>query len=179
MAAPIEQVQYGHLNTEHPLCVSGRPKSQHRPLSDSGAAVRCFDSIVCVLRRIVRDTCYLRPMRDAIAAQLVRDKPIRRPLLRFEQLPDKPCGCSPVAPSLHQDIEKVAVLVDGAPQLLTSPLDLQEDLVQQPVVARCRLTSRASCGPNRRHPRRIVSELTAIPRCARRSSTSRRLRGNR
>ena len=138
MAAPIEQVQYGRLNTEKPLCVSGRPKSQHLSLSDSGAAVRCFDSIVCVLRRIVGDACYLRPMRDAIAAQLVRDKPIRRPLLLFEQLTNKPCGCSTVAPSLHQDIENVAVLVDGAPQILTSPLDLQEDLVQQPVVARGR-----------------------------------------
>ena len=82
-------------------------------------------------------------MRDAIAAQLVRDKPIRRPLLLFEQLPNKPCGCSTVAPSLHQDIENVAVLVDGAPQILTSPLDLQEDLVQQPVVGRWRLTLRA------------------------------------
>ena len=138
MAAPIEQVQYGRLNTEKPLCVSGRPKSQHLSLSDSGAAVRCFDSIVCVLRRIVGDACSLRPMRNAIAAQLVRDKPIRRPLLLFEQLTNKPCGCSTVAPSLHQDIENVAVLVDGAPQILTSPLDLQEDLVQQSVVAsRC------------------------------------------
>ena len=135
MAAPIEQVQYGRLNTEKPLRVSGRPKSQ-LSLSDSGAAVRCFDSIVRVLRRIVGDACYLRPMRDAIAAQLVRDQPIRRPLLLFEQLTNKPCGCSTIAPSLHQDIENVAVLVDGAPQILTSPLDLQEDLVQQPVVAR-------------------------------------------
>ena len=147
MAATIEQVQYGRLNSEKPLCVSGRSKSQHLSLSlslsDSGAAVRCFDSIVCVLRRIVGDACYLRPMRDAIAAQLVRDKPIRRPLLLFEQLPNKPCGCSTVAPSSHQDIENVAVLVDGAPQILTSPLDLQEDLVQQPVVGRWRLTLRA------------------------------------
>ena len=77
-------------------------------------------------------------MRNAIAAQLVRDKPIRRPLLLFEQLTNKPCGCSTVAPSLPQDIENVAVLVDGAPQILTSALDLQEDLVQQPVVARGR-----------------------------------------
>ena len=143
MAAPIEQVQYGRLNTETPLCVSGRPKSQHLSLADSGAAVRCFASIVCVRRRIVGDACSLRPMRDAIAAQRVRDHPIRRPLLLFEQLPNKPCGCSPVAPSLHQDIENVAVLVDGAPQILTSPLDLQEDLVQQPVVGRWRLTLRA------------------------------------
>ena len=147
MAATIEQVQYGRLNSEKPLCVSGRSKSQHLSLSlslsDSGAAVRCFDSIVCVLRRIVGDACYFRPMRDAIAAQLVRDKPIRRPLLLFEQLPNKPCGCSTVAPSSHQDIENVAVLVDGAPQILTSPLDLQEDLVQQPVVGRWRLTLRA------------------------------------
>ena len=41
MAAPIEQVQYGRLNTEKPLCVSGRPKSQHLPLSDSGTGLCC------------------------------------------------------------------------------------------------------------------------------------------
>ena len=33
---------------------------------------------------------------------------------------------SPITPRLYEDVEDVAVLVDGPPQILQSPLDLDE-----------------------------------------------------
>ena len=36
---------------------------------------------------------------------------------------------------LDEDVEHVAVLVDGPPQILTTAVDLQEHLVEMPLVA--------------------------------------------
>ena len=41
----------------------------------------------------------------------------------------------PIAPRLHENVEDVAVLVHGTPQILLLPLDLHEELVQIPGVA--------------------------------------------
>ena len=62
---------------------------------------------------------------------------------------------------LHEDVQHVAVLVDGPPQVLPIAVDLQEDLVQVPFVAgsglaaaqavRVRVrTSRTSAGSSRK-----------------------------
>ena len=53
----------------------------------------------------------------------------------FQQLPEEPCGRPPIAPRLHENVEDVAVLVHGTPQILLLPLDLHEELVQIPGVA--------------------------------------------
>jgi hypothetical protein len=78
---------------------------------------------------------------------------IRRsgPALPFQELPEEPCGRSPVASRLDQDVNHVTVLVDGAPQILLSSLDRQEELVQIPGVAHP-----ASSGPKR--PRILSAE---------------------
>jgi hypothetical protein len=43
--------------------------------------------------------------------------------------------------ALHQDVQDVAVLVDGPPQVLQPPVNLDEDLVQVPLVPRPRLSA--------------------------------------
>jgi hypothetical protein len=40
-----------------------------------------------------------------------------------------------VPPVLYEDVEDVAVLVDGPPQVLQLTVDLDEDLVKVPLVA--------------------------------------------
>ena len=55
--------------------------------------------------------------------------------MAFQQLPEEPCGRPPIAPRLHENVEDVAVLVHGTPQILLLPLDLHEELVQIPGVA--------------------------------------------
>jgi hypothetical protein len=59
-----------------------------------------------------------------------------------------------------RDVDHVAVLIHGTPQILLLAVDSNEDLVQVPAVAEPTLTRfsfRALSGPNFRHQRRIVS----------------------
>src|SRR5215469_5404781 len=46
-----------------------------------------------------------------------------------------------IAARLHQNIDYVAILVDGAPEILQLAVDSKEDLVQMPVVAEPALSS--------------------------------------
>ncbi|MFT5394140.1 MAG: hypothetical protein ACI8PT_004347, partial [Gammaproteobacteria bacterium] len=47
-----------------------------------------------------------------------------------------PCG-SPVAPSLKQDVNDVAVLVDGGPKIVALALDVDEHFIEQPAFPVC------------------------------------------
>ena len=54
---------------------------------------------------------------------------------RLRSLRKKALGSTAVTPMFKQDIEHVAVLVDGSPKILTLPLYVHEHLVPKPVVA--------------------------------------------
>ena len=53
----------------------------------------------------------------------------------FEKLTEKSLGSSSVAPWLKQNVNDVAVLVDGAPKIMASTLDVDEHLIEQPVIS--------------------------------------------
>jgi hypothetical protein len=55
---------------------------------------------------------------------------------RLHQAAEEAPGCGFVPAVLHEDIQHVAVLVDGPPHVLQLAVDLEEDLVQMPLVAR-------------------------------------------
>jgi len=59
---------------------------------------------------------------------------------------------------LNQDIDQVAVLVDGPPQVVAFASDLHEDLVQVPDIAQPTLTTVAGTG-SRTTPRHRLSSL--------------------
>jgi len=46
-----------------------------------------------------------------------------------------------VPPALHQDIQHVAVLIDGSPQIRPFPIDGEKDLIQVPLVPTPRATA--------------------------------------
>jgi hypothetical protein len=62
------------------------------------------------------------------------DHPWHRARL-LHQVTEEAPGCGLVAPVLHKDVEHVAVLVDGPPQVLLLVVDLDEDFVQVLLVA--------------------------------------------
>ena len=97
--------------------------------------MRDFRAIVFVLLGTVDHGRHHGTVRRRVAAQLVCDQPARLAALAFQQLPEEPCGRPPIAPRLHENVEDVAVLVHGTPQILLLPLDLHEELVQIPGVA--------------------------------------------
>jgi len=83
---------------------------------------------------------------------------------------------------VREDVEHVAVLVYGAPQILWLPLDPHEQLIQMPGVALAApAVPQPPCvvEPERSTPLTNRSYVTVTPHSERRSATSRKLRPKR
>src|SRR6476660_3041323 len=81
------------------------------------------------------DRRHHRPMRRLIASELIGVQHPRRRALPLEEFAEEPLGGLGVGPARDEDVEDVAVLVDGPPQILTTAVDRQEHLVVVPLVA--------------------------------------------
>jgi hypothetical protein len=77
-------------------------------------------------------------LRRGIAAELVGDPHARRSPLSLQQLAEQAFGGLFIAPTLHEDIENKALLVDRAPQPVLRAGDGDDDLVRVPFVAAAR-----------------------------------------
>jgi hypothetical protein len=67
--------------------------------------------------------------------QLVRDNDPWSVLAPLEQLAEESLRRLLVPPALHQDIEDMAVLIDGPPQIMPRAINREEHPVQVPLVA--------------------------------------------
>jgi len=76
------------------------------------------------------------PLCRLIAAKLVGDQPPWLFLLAFQDLAKKALGGPGVATGLNEDIEYVAILIDGAPQIVLHTSDLDEYLIGEPRVTK-------------------------------------------
>jgi hypothetical protein len=82
----------------------------------------------------------------------------------------------------NQNVQDIPVLVHRPPQVIGLPTDLDEHLVEMPLVPGTGLAAVQPFGeicPNLPHHRRTVSWETTTPRSCIISSTSRKLSGNR
>jgi hypothetical protein len=70
----------------------------------------------------------------AVALELIRDNHPWHVLQALQQLAEKLLRGLLVAPTLHQDVEHVVVLIDGAPQVMTLPINGPKHFVQVPLV---------------------------------------------
>ena len=57
------------------------------------------------------------PERRGVGAQLVGDQQFRREILLLEQLAHQPQRRADVASALDQDVENLALVIDGTPQM--------------------------------------------------------------
>src|SRR5215813_12314692 len=73
-------------------------------------------------------------LRRAIAFEFIGDDHAWHVEHAFEELAEELLRRLLVAPALHQDVEDVVVLIDGAPQVMTLPLNGQKHLVEVPRV---------------------------------------------
>ena len=134
-----EQVQDYSMNGEEALRLSWRFEPAHLPLSLSCRLMRDLRSVIGVLPRVVDNGRHGGAMSGAIARQLVRDQPVGRTLLPLQQLAEEATGRVSIPTWLHEDVDHVAVLVDGPPKILTLALDSHEELVKVPGVAQTTL----------------------------------------
>ena len=120
---------------QEPLGLPRRGEAFHHPFADPGRLMRVLGPVVEVLRPAVLHRRHRLAPSDLVAAQFVGHQHPRHLLQALEQLPEKPLGRGPVSLGLHQDVEHLAVLVDRAPQVMGGAVDLDEHLIEMPLVA--------------------------------------------
>jgi hypothetical protein len=118
-------------------------------------------------------------VRGTVAPEAIGDEAAGDAAGSLEEPAKEPCGGVAVPSGLEQDVEDFAVLVDSPPEVQTPAANRHEEFVKMPGVV-------DRLGPMPKPPRiRQAKGLTpvpdgfvrdAMPRWARRSSTSRKLR---
>ena len=142
VTANVEEVADKSVHGQESLCLTARFKPSHVSLALPCGLVGDFGAIVLVSVRAVSDGRHDRSVRNPVAAQLVGDQPPRLTLLALQQLAEKACGSPAVATRLDADIDDVAILIDGAPEIVPLSLDGDEDFVQVPGGAQPALSTR-------------------------------------
>ena len=135
VAADTKEILNRSVHREKPLHVGSGFEPAHLALPLPGRLVGDFCPIVRVLVRAVDHGWHHGAASRWGTAQLVGDQSSRDTTLPFQQLPEESDGRPPIAPRLDEDVDDVAVLVHGPPQILLPPVELDEELVQMPRVA--------------------------------------------
>jgi hypothetical protein len=73
--------------------------------------------------------------RCSVAGQLVGGDHPWHVVQAFEQFAEELLGSVLVASALHQDIQYIAILINGPPQRVPLPIDCEKDLIQMPFVS--------------------------------------------
>ena len=89
-----------------------------------------------ILRPTVLHAGYQPAMSHPVATQFVGDQHPRHVLQTGEQLPEEPGSGLGVAAGGDQDVQDVAVLVHRPPKIMNRAVDLDEHLVEVPLVPR-------------------------------------------
>src|SRR2546427_10453371 len=152
MTPQAKEIPNQSVHRQESLRVSGGFEPSHLSFALAGRLMRDFGSIVLVLRRAVHDRGHHEAVSRRVAAKLVRDQTPWRTALRFQQLPEEAFGGTPVAPWLNEDVDHVAVLVDGPPEIVLATLDIHEQFVQVPGVAQASLPVPQDTGVLRTEP---------------------------
>ena len=141
MSPDSKEIQHESVHGQESLRLPWRFEPAHLSLALSRRLMRHLGTIVRVSVRAMGDGRHDRSVRSRVAAQLVGDQPPRLTLLALQQLAEKTCGSPTVTTRLDEDIEDVAILIDGTPEIVSPSLDGDEDLVQVPDVAQPALST--------------------------------------
>ncbi len=115
------------------LGVTGRLEALQHPFSSSGPLVRVLGPVIEVTTLAVFGVGQQLSKSRSIASQFVGDDYLRL-RVRPEQLPQETLGRSSVALSCNQNVKGVAVLVYRSPEVTTFSADVQEYLVEVPLI---------------------------------------------
>jgi hypothetical protein len=136
VAPRSEVLGNGPIGGEKALGVSGRLESLHAPLPLACRLVRVFRAVVEVAVLAVLHTGQNLTLRGTVAAELVRDHHPWYVGQALEQLAEKLLRGLLVPSALHENIQYMAVLIHGAPQVVAFAMDRQKDLIEVPRIAR-------------------------------------------
>jgi hypothetical protein len=118
----------GHNKTTEPA---------HSPLALTGRLMRVLRAIVEIPVLPVSNTRHYDPLRCPVAPQLVSNDHSWTSLTGCPQKPAEESDGSETIPlRLDENIKNDTVLIDGPPEVMSGTVDLEEDLIQMPLVAR-------------------------------------------
>jgi hypothetical protein len=126
VAPHAKEILNESVHRQESLRVSGGFEPPHLSLALAGRLMRDFGSIVFVLLRVVHDRRHHDAVGSRVAAKLVRDQTPWLTALPFQQFTEEASGRTPITPGLDEDVDHVAVLVDGPPEILLATLDVDE-----------------------------------------------------
>jgi hypothetical protein len=135
MSAHAEEILHRSVHREKQLRVPGGLEAAHLAFPLSGCLVRDLGPVVRVPVRAVDYGRHHGAAGRGVATEFVGEQSSGDTASSFQQLAEEPDGRPPIATGLDQDVDHVSVLVNGTPQILLPPLDLDEHLVQIPGVA--------------------------------------------
>ena len=129
------------MEGEKTLCVPGRFESAHLPFPLARRLMRGFDAIVGVPLHPVSHVAEDASHGSGVASQFVgNDLQWFRTLATQEFSRESLCGAL-ITMRLDQNVDHVAVLIHGPPQIPLLAVDSNEDFIQMPVVAQPSLSS--------------------------------------
>jgi len=141
VAAHSEQILDGSMERKKPLGVTRRFESSHLSFPLAGWLMRDFRSIVGIPFHAVSHVAEDASHGGGVASQFVSDDLHWFGALATQQS-SKESLCGALIPMrLNQDIDHVSVLIHRPPQILLSPVDSNEHLIQVPMVAESSFSS--------------------------------------
>jgi hypothetical protein len=110
----------------------------HAPFPLAGGLVGVLGPVVQIAVLPVFDARQKLPFCGPIAFQLIGDDDPWDIVTAFEELAEELLGGLLIPPTLDQNVEDMAVPIDGSPEIMTLTLDGQKDLIQMPLIPRLR-----------------------------------------
>lgn len=125
-------VRAGTRRGEEPLGVSGGLTPRHAPFPRAGGLLRGFGAMVQRVVLTVFDPRSHLALRRPITLQLSRDHPPWSVPAPLAQLPKALLGSCFVPPTLHADVEEMAVVIHRTPPVMACTAAAAPDLLQNP-----------------------------------------------
>ena len=141
MAAHSEQISDGIVEREKPLGVPCGFESAHLPLPLTRRLMRDFGAIVGISVYTATHVAEYASHGSGVAFQFVGDDPQRFRTLTAQESSKESLSGALIAMRLGQNVDYVAVLIHGTPQILLLAADSNEHLIQVPVVPEPALSS--------------------------------------
>ncbi len=133
MALKIEDVVDGRVGGDEALSLSLGFEPLHLSLASSDRQVGILSPVVVAQPSwIVALLAFQGLQGGPVRSQPVGDKPFRDEALVLEQFPQQFQGCCFVAALLDEDVEDLALAVDGPPHVHAFAVDAHDHLVEMP-----------------------------------------------
>ena len=129
------------MEGKKPLRLIGRFEATHLAFPLARRLMRRLHSIVGVTFGDMHHVAEAGSHRGRVASEFVSDNAPRLSSLPAQKPAKEPLGSASIPSRLHQDVDYVAILIDGTPEILRVAVDSKEHFVQMPVIAEPALSS--------------------------------------